>query len=152
MNIRKERAHRLGHSNIDFRSKKDVESLNIYQPWKLVNAPGTMGYIGYKPNTKDMKKLMKVSKFINNQKSLTAELPDPRYQKTAEYYIQHELPIKSKTIYTSERVAQLDESIKGKEVFTGDSMMISDINKFRKNKTKKRFDESERLHKRKYSF
>jgi hypothetical protein len=148
MNIRKQRNHQVGHSNIDFRSKKDEESLKIFQPWKLMEAPGTMGYSGYKPNTINMKKILEVSKSINTQRIIASEIPDPKYHKTAEFYYKNRIPIKTKTMYTTERVAQLDESFKGKEVFTGDSMMISDINKYRKNKTKKKADDFEKMQKR----
>lgn len=150
MNLRKQRTHQVGHSNIDFRSKKDEESLKIFQPWKVVTAPGTMGYSGYKPFTHEVKKLLEVSKNINEQKNIFNEIPDPKYHKTAEFYYNNKIPIKSKTFDTNERIAQLDESIKGKDVFTGDSMMISDINKYRKNKTKKRMEDLEHLEKRIY--
>ena len=60
MNIRKQRNHHAGHSNIDFRSKKDEQSLKIFQPWKNMTAPGTMGYSGYKPNSLELKKIIQV--------------------------------------------------------------------------------------------
>ena len=41
-------------------------------------------------------------------------------------------------MFTNERIAQLDESPKGKDKFIGDSMMISDINKIRKERKKKK--------------
>ena len=149
MNIRKQRTHLVGHSNIDFRSKHDEQSLKVYQPWKMMKAHGTMGYSDYKNNLDEIKKLLEVSKNINTQQALTSEIPDPKYHKTAEYYFNHKIPVKAKTMYTTERIAQLDESVKGKEVYTGDSMMISDITKFRKNKTKKKFDDPEKIQKRK---
>ena len=151
MNIRKQRNHQSGHSNIDFRSKKDENSLKLFQPWKVMEAPGTMGYSGYKPNTIDVKNILEVSKKINTQRVVSTEIPDPKYHKTAEFYYKNRIPIKTKTIYTNERIAQLDESFKGKEVFTGDSMMISDINKYRKNKIKKKMDDTEKLEKRNLS-
>lgn len=148
MNIRKQRNHQVGHSNIDFRSKKDEQSLKIFQPWKIMEAPGTMGYIGYKPNMLNIKKMIEVSKNINTQRVDSSEIPDPKYHKTAEFYYKNKIPIKKKTMYTNERIFQLDESLRGKDVFTGDSMMISDINKYRKNKSKKKIDDYEKLEKR----
>jgi len=150
MNIRKQRTHQAGHSNIDFRSKNDDQSLKIYQPWKMMKAHGTMGYSDYKNNPDVIKKLLEVSKTINTQQAITSEIPDPKFHKTAEYYFIHKIPIKAKTINTTERIAQLDESVKGKEVYTGDSMMISDLTKFRKNRIKKKYDDTEKLQKRNY--
>jgi hypothetical protein len=140
MNIRKERTHRCGHSNIDFRSKKDTDSLQTYQPWKCKKEFGTMGYTDFKLSFNDHKKALENTQQINCQRNILSEVPDPKYHKTAQYYSQNKIPIKSKTIYTNERVAQLDESFKGKDMYTGDSMMIADITKFRKNKTKKFYD------------
>ena len=42
------------------------------------------------------------------------------------------MQIKKKAMTSDERLAQLDESFKGKEKFTGESMMIADLNKERK--------------------
>ena len=51
MNIRKERTHQCGLTNVDFRTKGDVLSLDRYQP-NLRNADfGTMGKSQYKRMT-----------------------------------------------------------------------------------------------------
>lgn len=139
MSVRKDRIHRCGHSNIDFRSKRDEEALKVYQPWKNRTAFGTMGYVGFKLHPEENKKILEVSEKLNNQRTVLSEMPDPKYHKSAQFYFDKKIPIKEKTIYTNERVAQLDESFKGKEMFTGDSMMIADINKFRKAKKKKEY-------------
>src|SRR5690606_7845104 len=113
MSLRKERSHRCGHSNIDFRTKRDEESMKLYQPWKMRAPFGTMGYGGFKLHYLDKKKVMEVSEPINNQRSMVAEIPDPKYHKTAQYYYNNKIPIKTKAMFTNERVAQLDESFKG---------------------------------------
>jgi Ca2+-binding EF-hand superfamily protein len=136
MKQRKDRTHLYGHSNLDFRSKKDTENLKIYQPWKMRTEFGTMGYAGFKIAPDDTKKVIEVSEKLTNQQSVVSGVPDPKYFKTAQFYYDKKIPLKARTFYTNERVAQLDESFKGKEVFTGDSMMISDINKFRRMKTR----------------
>jgi hypothetical protein len=46
--LRRARSHRIGISNIDFRSKKDVENLRIFEPWQAPKDLGTMGYKNYK--------------------------------------------------------------------------------------------------------
>ena len=71
---------------------------------------------------------------IMTQKDIKAELPDPKYHKSAQFYDKNRIPFKQKTNFTDDRVAQLDESFKGKEKFLGDSMLISDNTKV-KNKS-----------------
>ncbi len=132
MSFRKERIHRCGFSNIDFRSKNDEESLKVFQPWKCKTTFGTMGYTDYKLDPDYKKKLMGVSEKINKQRDNVEEVPDPKYYKTARYYNEKKMPIKEKTVYTDERFANLDETGKGKEMYTGDSMMISYLTKNRK--------------------
>ena len=48
MSLRRPRSHRIGISNIDFRSKKDEENLRIFEPWQSPKDVGTMGYKNYK--------------------------------------------------------------------------------------------------------
>ena len=48
MSLRKDRIHQCGLSNIDFRSKGDIENLNFFEPWKTyTNHFGTMGNKNY---------------------------------------------------------------------------------------------------------
>lgn len=44
-----------------------------------------------------------------------------------------------------ERVAELDESDIGKEKYIGDSMMIADINKYRRERKNKKVDMKEKV-------
>lgn len=132
MTIRRDRSHICGHTNIDFRTKNDTESIKTFMPWKQKREFGTMGNDLYKLPYNENKKILKVTENINNQKNILHEIPDPKYYKTAQYYQSNNIPLKSKTMFESERVAQLDESFKGKEKYTGDGMMISDIMKQRK--------------------
>lgn len=143
MNIRRERSHGCGHSNIDFRTKNDTESIKTFMPWKSKKEFGTMGNDLYKLSFNENKKLLKVTENINAQKNILHEIPNPKYYKTAQFYQSNNFPIKSKTMTISERVAQLDESFKGKEKFTGESMMIADLTKNRK--LKKEMEELEKL-------
>jgi hypothetical protein len=146
MQLRKERTHRCGYTNIDFRSKKDTEALKTYQPWVCAKSFGTMGYSDFKLTTNDHKKLLEPTNPINTHRVVRSELPDPKYHKTALYYSTNKIPIRKKTFYTDERVAQLDESFKGKDKYTGDSMMIAEVTKLRKHKTKF-IDDIARIHK-----
>jgi hypothetical protein len=55
MNVRKERTHQCGLTNLDFRTKGDHEALNRYQPdLKRINF-GTMGSTGFKRNASESK-------------------------------------------------------------------------------------------------
>lgn len=144
MNIKKERLHRCGLSNIDFRTKRDGDSLKVHQPWKIAAPFGTMGYSGYRPDPIQRKTLLKVTENINNQRTLASDIPDAKYYKTAEFYNKNKIPLKTKAFFTNERIAQLDESFKGKEKYTGDSMMIADVLKFRKRKAKKKLHDSDK--------
>ena len=84
------------------------------------------------------KKLFSPTKAINEQYYLNSNIQNPKIYQSAQFYKSHNSPINIKAIYTNERFAQLDESNKGKEIFLGDSMMISDINKQRKERKKRR--------------
>ena len=146
MALRLERVHQCGTSNIDFRSKKDYESLTLYQPWKVPKDFGTMGQSCYYPSNTEMKNTFSVSENINQLKDKVQGSPNPKGYKTAKFYKEQKISPQIKSNFVSQRLAQLDESYIGKDIFTGDSMMIADINKFRKErKRKKRFLEKERL-------
>jgi len=132
MSIRRERSHKCGHSNIDFRTKNDQEAIKTFMPWKLKKEYGTMGNDEYKLPFNEHKKLLKETEKINTQRNILHEAPDPKYYKTAQFYQSNNIPIKAKTMFVNERLAQLDESFKGKEKFIGDGMMISDLTKNRK--------------------
>lgn len=132
MSIRRERSHKCGHSNIDYRTKNDSEAIKTFMPWKVKKEYGTMGNDLFKLPFNENKKILKVTENINTQKNLLHEIPDPKYYKSAQFYQTNNIPIKAKTIFVSDRVAQLDESFKGKEKYNGDSMMISDLTKNRR--------------------
>lgn len=148
MSLRLERVHQCGTSNIDFRSKRDYESLTLYQPWQVPKDFGTMGQSCYYPSYTEMKNTFSVSENINQLRDKVQGSPNPKGYKTAKFYKEQKISPQIKSNFVSQRLAQLDESYVGKDIFTGDSMMIADINKFRKErKKKKRFLEKERLKK-----
>jgi hypothetical protein len=134
MKLKKERIHQCGHSNIDFRSKKDTDALKIYQPWKVRDSFGTMGRTDYKPPREELLKYMKVTDSVRmpNQNNLS-HIPDPRFHKTAEIYFNNKIPFKTApTNYDGEKLAPLYEPINQQDKLTGDSMMIAETNKLRK--------------------
>ena len=145
MYIRKDRVHKYGLSNIDFRSKGDTENLNFFEPWKTyTNHFGTMGNKNYVRSYSSKKEIFRPSLPINTQKDIVNDVPDPRYYTTTKFYHDNNIDINTRHLFTNERVAQLEETYKGKEPFTGDSMMISDLTKKRKKKGKKYQDLDEK--------
>ena len=48
MNIRKERTHQCGLTNVDYRSKNDTQNLDKFQPNLKYTDFGTMGKTQYK--------------------------------------------------------------------------------------------------------
>ena len=149
MSLRKERNHMTGLSNIDFRSKLDKENADFYSPW--FNSPnfGTMNTYNYKLSYTNHNKLFNPTSNINQQKYLNSEIQNPKVFKSAQWYKSHHIKPLTKSLFTNERIAQLDESYKGKDQFLGDSMMISDITKQRKERKKRRRfnDREERIKK-----
>ena len=129
MIVRKERVHHCGSSNIDFRSKRDKDAIAFFQPWKLKKNYGTMGNSQVILPTDQFNRLMKATKSLNSLKDINYERPDPKVYSTAQFYLKNglsafDLP-KKRNLNENERVAELDESFKGKDTYTGDSMMIA---------------------------
>ena len=86
MSLRRPRSHRIGISNIDFRSKRDEESLRIFEPWKAPKDVGTMGYKNYKNPMKIGRNLFSDTKNINTHRDIVNDYPDPRFFTTAQFY------------------------------------------------------------------
>ena len=61
MCLRRVRSHKVGISNIDFRSKKDIDNIAIFRPWQFPKFFGTMGYKCYKNPKPIFKKLFEPS-------------------------------------------------------------------------------------------
>ena len=134
MSLRRPRSHRVGISNIDFRTKKDIENLNIFEPWQVPKDLGTMGYKNYRNSRTVFQNLFGPSEKINTYKDLVNDYPDPRYHTTAEFYKKNKILINTKTFINTERVANLEETFKGKDVFNGDSTNVGEIIRIRKRK------------------
>ena len=138
MSLKKERIHSTGFSNIDFRTKNDATALQLFQPWKVAEHYGTINDYGYHLPYDEHKKIFEVSSPLNKQVNEINDLPDPKIYKSAQFYKDNKIRLNTRAMFTNERIAQLDESPKGKDKFIGDSMMISDINKIRKERKKKK--------------
>ena len=132
MSLKLQRIHRCGYTNLDFRSKGDFESLKLYEPWQIPKEFGTMGKSFYYPSYSEAKKIFSVSKSLNKLKSIVQGSPDPKSYPGAIYYKKNNMKPNIIQEFRIERVAELDESEIGKEKYVGDSMMIADINKYRR--------------------
>ena len=140
MSLKLQRMHRCGYTNLDFRSKGDFESLKLYEPWKIPKEFGTMGKSFYYPSFSEAKKIFSVSKSLNKLKNIVQGSPDPKSYPGALYYKKNNMKPNIVQEFRIERVAELDESDIGKEKYIGDSMMIADINKYRKERKNKKTD------------
>ena len=134
MSLKRARSHKEGISNIDFRSKGDIDNIRIFDPWKSPKEFGSMGYSNYRIPPKKFKSLFDPSIEINTQKDIVNDYPDPRYHSTAQFYKQNKILINTKPFFNSEKVANLEETFKGKDVFIGDSTNIAEIMRARKGK------------------
>ena len=132
MSLRRDRLHLTGITNIDFRSKKDLTSVNFFQPWKTSSNFGTMGNSNYTRSYSARKRIFTATSKVATQKNLASGTPDPRYYTSSQFYNSHRISPLKRNIFTTDRVAQLDEAFKGKDRFTGDSMMIADLTKQRR--------------------
>ena len=140
MSLKLQRMHRCGYTNLDFRSKGDFDSVKLYEPWKIPKEFGTMGKSFYYPSFSEAKKIFSVSKSLNKLKDIVQGSPDPKSYPGALYYKKNNIKPNIVQEFRIERVAELDESAIGKEKYIGDSMMIADINKHRKERKIKKND------------
>ena len=149
MSLKLQRIHRCGYTNLDFRSKGDFESLKLYEPWQIPKEFGTMGKSFYYPSFSEAKKIFSVSKSLNKLKNIVQGSPDPKAYPGALYYKKNNIKPNIIQEFRVERVAELDESEIGKEKFIGESMMIADINKYRKERKNKKYDIKEKIEEKK---
>ena len=134
MSLRRVRSHKVGISNIDFRTKGDMDNIKIFEPWHSPKDFGSMGYRQYRIPKKIFKSLFEPSIEINTQKDIVNDYPDPRYHTTAQFYKKNNILINTRTFFNSEKVANLEESFKGKEIFNGDSTNVAEVMRLRKGK------------------
>ena len=149
MSLKLQSMHRCGYTNLDFRSKGDFESLKLYEPWKIPKEFGTMGKSFYYPSYSEAKKIFSVSKSLNKLKNIVQGSPDPKAYPGALYYKKNNIKPNIIQEFRVERVAELDESALGKDKYIGESMMIADINKYRKERKHKKFDLKEKFEEKK---
>ena len=123
MSLKKLRNHSYGYSNIDFRTKGNEEALKIYQPWIRPKDFGTMGHSGYKPKAESFCLLNFYQKQHHN--------PDPKVEEPMKFYNSNLIKPLLRQDFFNQRSGELEQTIKGKDIFTGDSEMIAEIMKNR---------------------
>ena len=133
MSLKRSRVHLSGISNIDFRTKGEIEEIKKYQPFHESKNFGMLGLGNYKLPYSIHKKLFKPTIGINEGKYIQNNIQNPKIYESSLFYQKNYMNIKPRTILSGERAKQLDTSDhRGGEEYNGDSMMICEINKQRK--------------------
>ena len=145
MSLKLERVHRCGYANIDFRSKDDFKNIKLYEPWKIPYEFGTMGRSFYYPSYSQLKRNIAVSEGLNKLKNINIGSPNPKEYAGALIYRKFNMRPRIVQDFSVKKIAELDESKIGKEKYVGDSMMISDIYRYRADRKKKKKDLQDKL-------
>ena len=131
---KKERVHASGISNIDYRSLGSRHLLSQFQPWKKNIDYGTMGHSKVGLSVDKLKNFMNSYKNILTTKEINFQSPNPKLYSSAIFYLNNNIALKKRNLNQSDKIAELDESMKGKNKFTGDTLMISHNTKIKKSK------------------
>lgn len=92
MNVRKQRQHHCGLTNIDFRTKGDMQSLDRYNPTLKFADMGTMTKTNFKqrlPSSAGLK-----DKWKTQGGWLTMKKPDPKIEDAVTFYNENKKSIK----------------------------------------------------------
>ena len=133
MSLKRSRIHLSGISNIDFRTKGEIEEIKKYQPFHESKNFGMLGLSNHKLPYSIHKELFRPTIGINEGKYIQNDIQNPKIYESSLFYQKNSMNIKPRTILSGERAKQLDTSDhRGGEEYNGDSMMICEINKQRK--------------------
>lgn len=133
MSLKRPRIHLSGISNNDFRTKGETRQIKRFQPFHESNNFGMMGLANYKLPFSIHKELFRPTIGLNEAKYVENDIQNPKIYDTALFYQNHSMNIKPRHILLSERAKQLDTSeYRGGLEYNGDSMMIVETNKKRK--------------------
>jgi hypothetical protein len=127
MQLRKDRAHHCGLSNLDFRTQKDSENLTKYQEDFKKKSFGTMGRIGIKqvkaPTSEKEKRKLKAGFILEGS-------PNPRDTVSKMYYDEAEKPIREKAAMGSTRISHVEDPRWNENIFTGEN--VNELQQYRK--------------------
>ena len=133
MSLKRPRIHLSGISNNDFRTKDETRQIKRFQPFHESKNFGMMGLANYKLPFSIHKELFRPTIGLNEAKYVENDIQNPKIYDTALFYQNHSMNIKPRHILLSERAKQLDTSeYRGGLEYNGDSMMIVETNKKRK--------------------
>ena len=133
MSLKLKRIHFSGISNLDFRTKGDKGRIKFYQPYHESKAFGIQGLSNYKLPPSIHQQLFSPTKGLNEGKFIKNEMPNPKIYEAALFYRNKSMNIKPNVFLRVERAKQLDTSeYRGGGEYNGDSMMISETVKKRK--------------------
>ena len=133
MSLKRPRIHFSGISNNDFRTKGEIRQIKKYQPYHESKNFVMMGLSNYKLPLSIHKALFKPTIGINEGKYVENDIQNPKIYETSLFYEKNGMKIKPKNILIGQRSKQLDTSeYRGGLEYNGDSMMIVETNKKRK--------------------
>lgn len=131
---KKERVHAGGVSNVDYRSLPDIRLKPLFQPFKDTIDDETTSHSKLGLSNDKMKIYLKSYKNIFNKKEIIFESLNPKHYSSAIYYLENNIALKKRTLNQSNKITEIEQSFKGNDEYTGDSMMISDNTKKKKSK------------------
>jgi len=122
MNIRRERVHHSGLTNLDFRTKGDLSQVEHYQPTLKFSDFGTMTKTQYKrvPSASTFKEQVAISGGWLNSKFKNDFYRHSRYETANQQYVQQGKKQKAPTLISG-KATQLEASKWTDKVFTGDN-------------------------------
>ena len=133
MSLKRPRIHLSGISNNDFRTKGETKNIKRFQPYHESKNFGMQGLGNYKLPFSIHKELFKPTIGLNEGKYVENDIQNPKIYDTAFFYHNNSMKIKPRSLLIGERSKQLDTSeYRGGLEYNGDSMMIADTIKKRK--------------------
>jgi Ca2+-binding EF-hand superfamily protein len=123
MNIRRERTHQSGLTNLDFKAKGDAEKTNHFTPnLKLANF-GTMSKTNYRraPSATTFKEQVAASGGWLNTKYKNEFYKDQRYETAAQKYKEAGRKPKIPVLIANKKTFELEDQVWNEKPFNGDT-------------------------------
>lgn len=124
MNVRKQRTHQCGLTNIDFRTKGDIQSLDRFNPSLKYSDMGTMTKTNFKqriPSDAGLKE-----KWQTQGGWLTMKKADPKVEDAVAFYNENNKTLKE-SVHLANTHNQLQREQWTDKVFNGDSVTANAI-------------------------
>lgn len=128
MNVRRERIHACGLTNIDFRTKGDFQSLDRFRPSLKYSDVGTMGKTGFKApmTTENLDERVQTKAGWKSLKRL-----DPRSESAVMFYQQNSKKQKAPVLVAKPRNKLLEQEQWDGKIFTGDDIRATATKTFK---------------------